>query len=308
MLKQVKNTLCYNQRIKECFCGFKMIYDCFTFYNGFELLEARLNILNDIVDRFVIVEATKTQSNQDKILFFKENQKRFKAFENKIIHIIVDKYPEIENSWTIENYQRNCISQALINCKDDDIIIISDFDEIPNPQSILEYKDSPGIKAFQQHVFYYYLNNLSNEYWDQAKMLSYKDFKNILDDYNIYRLNLSAKLNQGTTATKIRLYKGEKLTVINNGGWHFSYMMSPEAIVNKIKIFAHQEFNNKNYNDIQTIKEKINRGEDLFNRPELKYCKVKITEEEFPPYIVANQDKFKEFILSNAKYMIKDLQ
>lgn len=283
-----------------------MIYDCFTFFNELDLLEIRLNVLNDVVDKFVLVEATKTHSNQEKPLYFNQNKDRFKAFKDKIIHVIVSEYPEFETSWTIENYQRNCIKNALINCNDDDTIIISDLDEIPNPDKILEYKDESGIKAFRQSVFYYCLNNYSNEYWIYSRMLSYKDFKNGLDDYENYNPCVLASLNKGTTATKIRLYSGPKLNIIKDGGWHFGYLMTPELISHKIKSFSHQEFNNENFTDVEIIKDRIKKGEDLYGRKEFRYSKVEITKEEFPDYIVKNQEKFKEYILPNAMFQIKD--
>ncbi|MFZ2310324.1 MAG: N-acetylglucosaminyltransferase, partial [Patescibacteria group bacterium] len=144
-----------------------MIYDCFTFFNELDLLEIRLNILDGVVDKFVLVEATKTFSNIDKPLYFNENKERFKKFEDKIIHIIVDDYPVFETAWTYDWHQRNCIARGLVNCKLDDVILVSDLDEIPDPSKIIEYKDYPGVKVFKQRMFYYFLNNLDRKrpYW-----------------------------------------------------------------------------------------------------------------------------------------------
>lgn len=283
-----------------------MIYDCFTFFNELDLLEIRLNVLNEVVDKFVLIEATKTHSNYDKPLYFKQNKERFKKFEHKIIHVVVDEYPEFETAWTNENHQRNRIAKSLKDCQDDDTIIISDLDEIPNPDKILEYKDTQGIKAFKQNFFYCYLNNLSNEYWIYSKMLSYKDFKNILDDYSEYSESLMEKINQGTTATKIRQYLGDKNIIIENGGWHFSYLADLEKISYKMKSFAHQKFNSKEYTDIENIERRIKEGKDLFNRKGYKFQKIKITEKDFPQYIVDNQEKFKKYILPGAKYTINE--
>lgn len=119
-----------------------MLYDCFTFFNELDLLEIRLNILNDSVDKFVIVEATRTQNNKEKCLYFEENKARFAKFEDKIIHVVVKEFPQKLEQWTIENYQRNEIMRGLVNCKDDDVIIISDLDEIPNPKYIKKYKNT----------------------------------------------------------------------------------------------------------------------------------------------------------------------
>ncbi|MGN1154117.1 MAG: hypothetical protein ACI4S3_08815 [Candidatus Gastranaerophilaceae bacterium] len=96
-----------------------MIYDCFTFFNELDLLEIRLNILNDVVDKFVLVEATKTFTGQDKPLYYNDNKEKFSAFNAKIIHVVVDDYPSIglETAWGYENWQRNCISRGLNNAK-----------------------------------------------------------------------------------------------------------------------------------------------------------------------------------------------
>lgn len=283
-----------------------MIYDCFSFFNELDLLEVRLNVLNDVVDKFVLIEATKTHANKEKPLYFEQNKERFKKFEDKIIHVIVDTYPEYESAWSYENNQRNYLSTVLKDCKDDDTIIISDLDEIPNPEKILKYKNIPGLKAFKQHFFYYFFNNLSNETWLYAKMLSYKDFKNILDDYNQYTECLIESLNQGTTATKIRHYLGEKKIIIENGGWHFSYLADFATLSYKIKSFGHQEFNSKKYTDVKKIEERIKAGKDIYGREGYSFQSIKITEKEFPRYLVENQEKYKKYILSGAKYTINE--
>lgn len=111
------------------------VYDCFTFYNEFELLELRLKSLWDIVDYFVIVEANKTFSNQPKPFYFEERKDEFKEFLPKIRHIkgVVDLPFNGPGDWTIENAQRDLISKGLEDAEPDDLIFISDLDEIPDP-------------------------------------------------------------------------------------------------------------------------------------------------------------------------------
>lgn len=106
-----------------------MIYDCFTFFNELELLELRLNELAGIVDKFVLVEATQTHTNQLKPLYFQENRARFSAFRDKIIHVVVDDLPVSKDAWVPENFQRNAIARGLVNCQPDDFILVSDLDE-----------------------------------------------------------------------------------------------------------------------------------------------------------------------------------
>ena len=109
-----------------------MIYDCFTFFNELDLLEIRLNILYEKVDFFVIVEANKTHTGKDKPFYVQESFARFERFKEKIKYIQVTDMPS-GNAWTLENFQRNCIMRGLDKLADDDIVAISDLDEIINP-------------------------------------------------------------------------------------------------------------------------------------------------------------------------------
>ena len=217
-----------------------MIYDCFTFFNELDLLEIRLNTLNDIVDKFVLVESTKTFTNKDKPLYFEQNKQRFEKFLHKIEHIIVDDFPRFDITWTYETFQRNAIERGLKNCKDEDIIIISDVDEIPNPQKVLEVKDLPGIKALDMEFYVYYLNCNTGVNWVKgSKILSYKDFLTYFDTHEsrYCQYNLE-KLNKGTTANKIRLHD-ETSVHISNGGWHFSALGGAEALKQKFRSYSH---------------------------------------------------------------------
>jgi beta-1,4-mannosyl-glycoprotein beta-1,4-N-acetylglucosaminyltransferase len=263
-----------------------MIYDCFTFFNELDLLEIRLNILNEVVDRFVIVEATRTFSNRPKPLYFELNKARFEDFAPKIIHLIVDDYPEFETAWTYENYQRNCIGRCLRHCKEDDIILISDLDEIPNPTTILEHQHEPEITAFEQLWCLYYLNHLfvPKPVWIGTKMLPYHLFKNSLDHV---RCNLE-KLNQGTTATKIRLYK--KSRRLQNGGWHFSYLGGVESIREKIQSYAHQERNYEEFTNLQNI---AKRMQQAFTSHRLLGVEL---DETFPAFLRNNRERYAHLV------------
>ena len=143
-----------------------MIYDCFPFFNELDILEIRLNTLYDTVDYFVITEANKTHTGKRKAYVFEQNKDRFSKFLDKIIYIKVDDFPNFEdskasddgNKWMYENYQRDAIMKGLTNCKPDDIVIISDCDEIPNPKAIRIYKR--GICSLLQLRFAFNYNTL----------------------------------------------------------------------------------------------------------------------------------------------------
>lgn len=278
-----------------------MIYDCFPFFNELDLLEIRLNVLNDVVDKFVLVESTKTFTKQDKPLYFKENKERYKAFENKIIHIVCDEdFSEIDNTWVIENIQRNYISKGLIDCKADDVVMISDLDEIPAPEMIWKYKDKPGIKCFKNTMYYYYLNYIcvDEPVWKKGtRMINFRDFHHGLDNVKV-KMNskLPKEFYEGiTTPNKIRYFK--KGTWVKNGGWHFSYLGGAEAIQKKILSISHTEFHKPEYTDLDKIKARVAAGEDLFGRGK-RYRSVPIGN-NYPKYIRDNIDKYQNLIVES---------
>ena len=234
-----------------------MIYDCFTFFNELELLEIRLNVLDGVVDRFVLVEATKTFNDRPKPLVFGENRSRFEKFLHKITHIVVDDYPPYETAWTNENHQRNCMAHGLRDCSENDVILISDLDEIPNPTTIVEYRDKPGIYVFEQLMHYYYINHLCirRPIWRGTKMLHYRDFLNALDAIDDYGSCCIKSLNQGTTATKIRMFKDA--IPIADGGWHFTFLGGLERVREKLRSYAHEEHNFPEYTDLRNIEKRM---------------------------------------------------
>jgi len=273
-----------------------MVYDCFSFFNELDLLEIRLNILNSVVDKFILVEATKTHSNNDKPLYFNENKDRFKNFSNKIIHIIIDEYPEYTTSWAFENNQRNEILRGLVNCKPDDVIMISDVDEIPNPLAVKNYTGT-GIAMFDQRAYLYFLNYkpVFPIKWNGTRILRYKSILN--NDAELYEYKYSTflieKLNQSTTPTKIRMISN--LPIIKKGGWHFTYLGGYDSIKYKLRSFAHQEFNTEKFTLEQFIKRNLDKGIDLFNPKDNRYIPVHIAE-DFPEYLIKNQYMYTNLI------------
>lgn len=272
-----------------------MIYDCFIFNNELDLLEIRLNELDNVVDKFVIVESNKTFSNKSKPLYFEQNKARYKKFLYKITHIIVDNFNESEDitqtdfykigkefieknfeTWKKEVFQRNAILKGLKDCKDNDVIIIGDLDEIPNKDTFHQLKNLKTIKAFEQKNYYYYFNCQGG------------------DNINCCRAVLKKNL---TTPQEIRFSSNFKL--IKNGGWHFSFLGGTEAIKEKIKAFSHQEYNTKEITDIKRIEFNINNGLDIFDRP-IQFKTIK-DYKELPKYILKNINKYKKYFKSKIK-------
>jgi beta-1,4-mannosyl-glycoprotein beta-1,4-N-acetylglucosaminyltransferase len=252
------------------------IIDCFIFYNELDLLFYRLSVLNNVVDYFVLVEATKTHAGNDKILYYQENKKRFEKFNHKIIHIIVDDFiiPNIEKgeAWKNENYQRNAIHRGI--CKLDlvpeDYILISDADEIPDPEMLLRMKISEqviDIASLNQDFYYYNLNSKRNEIWLYPKLISFAYY--------------SSRINEPNMPHLFRHMNTDK--IIRNGGWHLSYFGDVQYIKNKIENFAHQEFNNNIIKSDENIKARIELVEDLYIRPECPMKRISIKDNEYLP-------------------------
>lgn len=262
-----------------------MIYDCFMFFNELDILEVRLNELYDTVDKFILVEADKTFTNQDKPLWFEQNKERFSKFADKIEHIIIDSYPEFDSAWTFENYQRDVIIKTLKDrCNDDDIVIISDLDEIPRADLIRKYKDTDGIKVFEQKLYTFYFNylNATEPDWKRGtRLLKFKDIGN-------------------KTLTDIRMEEGK---YIKNAGWHFTYLGGFEMVKYKIQSFAHQEYNNEYYMNDKRLMNLILDGMDIFERG-YKYKIVNI-DNSFPKYVVENKEKYNHLILKNLPVLHK---
>ena len=141
------------------------IFDCFSYWDEDFLLNLRLNVLNKFVDFFVIVEGNKTWQNNKKKLKFDIN--KFQKFKDKIIYVPVNDLPDGDDPYLRENYQRNCILKGLQNANDDDYIIVSDLDEIPNLNCLSSFKPSHRYAVFKQKHFYYKINLQSekNPFW-----------------------------------------------------------------------------------------------------------------------------------------------
>jgi beta-1,4-mannosyl-glycoprotein beta-1,4-N-acetylglucosaminyltransferase len=252
-----------------------MIYDCFTFYNELDLLEIRLNTLNDVVDKFVLIESIVTYTNQKKPLYYSINKSRYK-FHNKIIHVVVRDSPNVSHTWIIEHFLMAAAQRGLKDAKPNDIILISNLDEIPNPEKILKFKNKPGkLKVFEQQFFYYYLNFAStNKKWLGTKMLTFKDFKTYMDAYVIRH--------------------SPNDVVIPYGGWHFSYMGGIKTIQDKMATGSHQEYNNSHYNTKEKIIRAILKKKDIFGHGD-KFDFVSLN--SLPTYLQENQKKYSEMFL-----------
>ena len=266
------------------------IYDCFQYFNEDHIVDLRMNILNEHVDYFVISESTKTHQGKNKKLNF--NNKNFRKFENKIIYIVADydkeeeKFKHTGGESLIEQHQRNNLANGLIRANDNDLVILSDSDEIPDLKKLNKIKSSTKYAAFSQMMFMYKINlqNLEESNWIGSKICLKKNFpkpQTLRDlkfkNYQFWRID---KYNQQ----------------IINGGWHFSFLQTPQDISNKIKSYSHGEFNTAENTSEEKIKQKILDGKDIYDRG-FKLRKINI-DGSFPDYVVDNQKSLKDWIVS----------
>ena len=267
------------------------IYDCFQFFNEENILDLRLNILDKHVDFFVIVESTTDHQGNAKKLNFDVN--KFKKFQKKIIYIVVEdtldaiKKPHLGQNSLVERHQRNSIMKGLKNCSDDDLVIISDVDEIPDLNKLNLFNQKKRYAVFLQKKFDYKLNLLNETEgdWHGSKICLKKNLKSPQ-----WLRDLKFKKNPFWRIDKIR-----DLQIIKDGGWHFSYLQSPDDILKKIVSFSHGERNVPAFANQKNIKEKIKMQKNIFDL-EFSYRKIDI-DHTFPKYIIENKEKLKEWII-----------
>jgi beta-1,4-mannosyl-glycoprotein beta-1,4-N-acetylglucosaminyltransferase len=298
------------------------IYDCFQFFNEFDLLEIRLEMLYDEVDHFVISETSRTHSDLPKPFNFNENKHRFEKYLDKIIHVmedypsdilhfdkitedspyniqrnrISDIYDKEEHEGQLKRYptfcrdylQREFIKFGLLNCEDEDIILVSDLDEIPNPEKVKEIREKRLTNIVLMHnCYYYYVNLIAHTNWHGAYAVKYGDTKNV-------------------SLTHIRGLSGRDFKMVEDGGWHLSFMGGSERVKTKIMSYAHQEFNNPWV--LNSIDSRISKNQDPFGRGNSTYNNplqtfyyenmLKVSMDTYP-------DKMRKLIEEKFNYLIK---
>jgi len=257
------------------------------------MLDLRLNTLNDFVDKFVVVEATRDHSGKEKKLNF--NYDKFAKFKDKINYIVIEDLPlnvkSQKKNWEAnhwrDQYQRNSLVRGFKNSDDDDLIMISDIDEIPDPKKFSEFKTKNKYACFMQKNFQSKLNllNITDKYWMGTKICQKKYLKSPQ-----WLRDIKTKKRPFW-----KFYKPKEPQLIFDGGWHFSFLKKPKDIAVKIKAYSHQEFNKDDFVDEKKITKRIENKQDLFNR-DIEYSKIEI-DESFPKYIFENKSMFKEWII-----------
>ena len=293
------------------------IFDCFMYFDEEQVLDLRLNVLYQNVDYFVIVESTYNHKGEKRNLLF--NSKKFEKFSDKIIYLVYDKIPQlvepiketdnekekdgkyIMNALYRENAQRDFILEGLKSAKKDDLILISDVDEIPKLSSVNLDQIKNEIILFKQDMFYYKYNlSLPNFKWTGTKAVKRKNLvspqwlRNVKDrKYPFYRVD-----------TFFSDKKYINIQIINDGGWHFSNIKSPEMIEHKLRSYLHhREFDQVSLS-IKEINELVKKKQAIYDlRVDKRVNKVgngvileNFEMKKLPNYINNNIDKYKNWL------------
>ena len=294
------------------------IFDCFMYFDEEIVLDLRLNILDKYVDYFIIVESIYTHRGDKRNLKF--DPKKFTKFQNKIKYFIYDEIPEkiepildndnennkaskyIMNAIYRENGQRNYISTGLKDAKDNDLVLISDVDEIPNLKNLNFNALKEKIIIFKQDMFYYKLNlKLPNIIWSGTKACKKKDLlspqwlRNIKDrKYPIYRLD-----------TFFSKKKYSSIKFIDNGGWHFSNLKTAQEIEYKLRSYLHHREFDENPMTTNEIENVIKNKQAIYDlKVDQRVNKiggtgsklVKYPFEKLPKFIQNNKELYKDWI------------
>ena len=290
------------------------IYDCFMYFDEDLLLDLRLNVLKDHVKKFVITESTYLHSGRQKKLNF--DIKKFSKFKDKITYIVVDRPPNgveeinpsddkllknkkiLDNSLKRENNQRNRLFEGIKDVGDEDLILSSDLDEIPD---LKNFKFKNRITLFQQNVFYYKFNLMQPNFkWMGTRACKKKHLKwfqwlrNIKSkSYPLWRLD---------TLFSEKRYMN--VDIVSNGGWHFTSIKKPEEIYYKLSNFMHHlefEYSGLTLSDMEKmVSEKKILYDHSAKQQANKYTGhqslIKTNESYLPDYIRENQKKYKDWL------------
>ena len=288
------------------------IFDCTTFYSEHLMLDVRFNILNEKVDKFIVVESLFSHSGKPKKLNF--DIKNYQKFKDKINYIIIENEPEgliVNQNLSSAEKRLNSLkrveqsydymAKSLNDAEDNDLIILSDNDEIPNLNSKQFLNSKKNTFIFEQLFFYYKFNlhyDLMNWFGSKAcrkkKLMSMSWLRNLKNkQYPFWRFD-----------TLFSKTKYNNLEIIKDGGWHFTNLMTAEKLYEKMSNFGHHNEFDESGLKINDIKNKIENREMFYNhfldqtnpnKWKNDYKLKIINENKLPLYVMQNKEKFKEW-------------
>ena len=288
------------------------IFDCTTFFKEKMMMDIRFNILNEYVSKFIVVESKFTHSGKKKELNFNKND--FPKFKDKIEYIVIEKEPVdlicdenlLKNSYYKRFNSLKRIEQSyeymllgLHDANEDDLILLSDNDEIPDLSEVLDKGINNNFILFKQLFFYYKFNLL----YDRIKWFGTKGCKKKrLKNFSSLRNLKNRKYPFWRIDTFFSDIKQTDVKIIESGGWHFTNIKTPEELFEKLSNFGHHDEFEKSNLDVNKIREKIQNKEVFYdhladkssnNRWNDNYKLKKIENSQLPKYLQLNSNQFK---------------
>lgn len=274
------------------------IIDGFTFFNELDTLEIRFGELYEVVDQFVLVEATKTFTGKDKPLFFADNMARYEPFLDKVCHVIVEDMPEnAPDAWTREYHQRDSIAHGLPELADEDLILVSDVDEIPRPNMLQDVASDPttaqSLTFFGADIFRYRLNfkDHVSDYTSCPRMIGAKHFKGaqaLRRERAVQSKRVPGALESALWHYKAFARYGRFMhrRLLPSSSWHFSFLGDMDKVVTKLEAYSHTEHMNDAY---------LGRAQRTLDRLDQGEGRGKLVDKysgELPNYVLENFEKF----------------
>lgn len=276
----------------------RLVYDTTCLFNALDMLEIRLNVLSAYVDKFVIVESTRTFIGEPKPLYYAENKERFKQFWPKIIHIIAEPLEDSATGGYTENIMRreathkDSVLLGVEGCSDTDIIMYSDSDEIPHPDCVERFREraknasEPIYGTSRQTMYYWHLNGFWAKRWPGT----------IITQRNMYR--------EAYKDSPFYLHSIRRKGIKVGRGWHFTLAGTMDERVemvlkstDKDRIFHGQT---PTFDVRQYIENRMRQGlglgmarQERYNTRKIEYVEI---DDSFPEYLIKNQDKYKHLI------------
>jgi hypothetical protein len=273
------------------------VYDVFPFFNELDILELRLAELYDSVDCFVLVESSVTFTGKPKEYIFEKNKDRFAPWMDKIRHVKVDDTPETDDPWVREKFQRSAGSRGLSDAEPEDIIIVSDCDEIPRPELIDLIKEDAN--NYDRYLLYIPQFNFK---------LNYMKFF----DRSRHRQIVITKFGKFSDPQREREHTffwnplAPNTVEVDHGGWHFTFMGDDQHCKTKFSSYSHTEVNVPavvdNFNIDWMIRNKF--GFEADNKERYEYV---VVDDYFPQYVRNNLDKYHHLIIPDAVFRVEDL-
>lgn len=253
------------------------IFDCVLYSGEADVLEIRLREIGAIVDHVVLVEGDRTFSGVPREPAWNPNDPRFADFVSKVRHVVVRDWPETDDPWVREAWQRNAVLSGLPDAGPDDLVLMSDVDEIPRASAIRRMADDPDHRVFGLRLGFYYF---------------YVDYRNVEGPEKAITWTVAARRGEldRTSPNDLRYaVRDQKVParILDDGGWHFSYLMDEAGVRRKIAAFSHQEFNTPEFLGRLDVEATVRRRADLFDR--VGFVWDLVDPSELPTWLVENR-------------------